>query len=66
MRRECARIRAAGIPVSVVGCSTDTLVTGDRTRLLAKLLGGTYDELDSAGGHMWMPSEHARFAAALA
>jgi len=66
LRRECARIRAAGIPVSVVGCLTDTLVTCDRTRLLADLLGGTYDELDSDGGHMWMLSEHERFAAMLA
>jgi pimeloyl-ACP methyl ester carboxylesterase len=66
LRRECARICAAGIPVSVVGCSTDTLVTTDRTRLLANLLGARYDELDSDGGHMWMLSEHARFAAALA
>jgi pimeloyl-ACP methyl ester carboxylesterase len=66
LRRECARIRAAGIPVRVVGCVTDTLVTCDRTRLLADLLGGTYEELDSDGGHMWMISEHERFAAALA
>jgi hypothetical protein len=34
--------------------------------LLANLLGASYDELDSDGGHMWMLSEHARFAAALA
>jgi pimeloyl-ACP methyl ester carboxylesterase len=66
LRRECARVRSAGIPVSVVGCVTDTLVTCDRARLLADLLGGTYEELDSAGGHMWMLSEHERFAAALA
>jgi len=66
LRRECARIRAAGIPVTVVGCVTDTLVTCDRVRLLADLLGGTYEELDSAGGHMWMLSEHERFAATLA
>jgi len=66
LRRECARIRAAGIPVTVVGCRTDTLVTCDRTRLLADLLGGRYEELDSDGGHMWMLAEHERFAAALA
>jgi hypothetical protein len=66
LHRECARIRAAGIPVSVVGCVSDTLVTCEHTRRLAELLGGTYEELDSAGGHMWMLSERERFAAALA
>jgi pimeloyl-ACP methyl ester carboxylesterase len=66
LQRECARIRAAGIPVTVVGCVTDTLVTCDHTRRLSDLLGGTYEELQSDGGHMWMLSERERFAAALA
>jgi surfactin synthase thioesterase subunit len=50
----------------VVGCVTDTLVTCDHTRRLSDLLGGTYEELQSDGGHMWMLSERERFAAALA
>jgi pimeloyl-ACP methyl ester carboxylesterase len=54
LRRECARIRAAGIPTKVVGCLTDTLVTTDRTRALAAALGACYEELDLQGGHMWM------------
>jgi pimeloyl-ACP methyl ester carboxylesterase len=66
LHRECARIRSAGIPVTVLGCVSDTLVTCDHTRRLADLLGGRYEELDSKGGHMWMLSEHERFAAALA
>ena len=32
LRRECARVRAAGIPTTVIGCATDTLVTPHRTR----------------------------------
>lgn len=61
--RECARIRKAGIPALVVGCSTDTLVTCDRARTLAAALGAAYEELDLAGGHMWMLGESECFAA---
>jgi pimeloyl-ACP methyl ester carboxylesterase len=63
LRRECARIREAGIPALVVGCTTDTLVTCDRARTLAAALGAAYEELDLAGGHMWMLDERERFAA---
>jgi pimeloyl-ACP methyl ester carboxylesterase len=66
LRRECARIRALGIPVTVVGCVSDTLVTTAHTRALAELLGARYDELDLRGGHMWMLTERARFAAVFA
>jgi pimeloyl-ACP methyl ester carboxylesterase len=61
--RECARVRAAGIPTTVIGCVTDTLVTTDRTRELAVALGARYEELDLRGGHMWMLADRARFAA---
>ncbi|MBV8258239.1 MAG: alpha/beta fold hydrolase [Actinobacteria bacterium] len=54
IRRECARVRAAGIPTKVIGCVTDTLCTSDRTRALADALGASYEELDLRGGHMWM------------
>src|SRR5579871_2574097 len=54
LRHECARIRAARIPATVVGCVSDTLVTTDRTRSLAEALGARYVELDLRGGHMWM------------
>jgi Mg-chelatase subunit ChlD len=60
--RECARVRAAGIPTTVIGCVTDTLVTTDRTRALADALGARYEELDLQGGHMWMPPTGPRFA----
>ena len=63
LRRECARVRAAGIQAKVIGCVTDTLVTTDRTRALAEALGASYEELDLRGGHMWMLADRARLAA---
>ena len=66
LRRECARVRAAGIPTTVIGCVTDTLVTADRTRALAEALGARYEELDLLGGHMWMLAHRDRLAAAVA
>jgi pimeloyl-ACP methyl ester carboxylesterase len=65
LRRECARVRAAGIPTTVIGCVTDTLITTDRTRALAEALGADYHELDVEGGHMWMLADRARLAAAV-
>lgn len=54
LSREMAEIRAAGIPTTVVGCSTDTLVTIDHCRQTARLTGATCRELDYDGGHVWM------------
>jgi pimeloyl-ACP methyl ester carboxylesterase len=48
------RVRAAGIPTTVIGCSTDTLVTPEHCRRAATLLGGRYRELELGGGHVWM------------
>lgn len=62
LRRECARVRTAGIPVLVVGCSSDTLVTGEHARTLADALGAEYRELTLAGGHMWMLHAHELLA----
>jgi pimeloyl-ACP methyl ester carboxylesterase len=66
LRRECARIRAAGIPVVVIGCSSDTLVTRGHSRMLADALGADYRELSLAGGHMWMLRAHDLLAGVLA
>jgi pimeloyl-ACP methyl ester carboxylesterase len=66
LRRECDRVRAAGIPATVIGCASDTLVTTDRARALADALGARYEELDLRGGHMWMLADRARFATAVA
>ncbi len=62
LRRECARVRAAGIPATVIGCVSDTLCTTDRTRTLAEELGARYEELDLRGGHMWMLADADVFA----
>jgi pimeloyl-ACP methyl ester carboxylesterase len=60
---ECARVRAAGVPALVVGCTSDTLVTCDSARTLAGALGATYRELDLDGGHMWMLAGRDQLAA---
>ena len=62
LRRECARVRAAGIPVLVVSCSTDTLVTNRHSLALADALGADHHELNLAGGHMWMLQARESFA----
>jgi pimeloyl-ACP methyl ester carboxylesterase len=51
---EMSRVRDAGIPVVVVGCATDTLVTTAHCRAAASLLGASYREIEGPGGHMWM------------
>jgi pimeloyl-ACP methyl ester carboxylesterase len=58
---EMAAVRRAGIPTTVVGCSSDTLVTPRLCRRASKLLGSSYVELPVAGGHMWMLGEWPRF-----
>jgi pimeloyl-ACP methyl ester carboxylesterase len=65
LRPECARVRAAGIPVTVIGCVSDTLVTTDLSRTLAESLGARYEELDLLGGHMWMLGDPAALASAV-
>ncbi len=65
LRKECARVRAAGIPALVIGCTTDTLVTGRHARTLADALGADYRELTLPGGHMWMLHAHELLARVL-
>jgi pimeloyl-ACP methyl ester carboxylesterase len=47
-------IRRRGVPVTVIGCSTDTLVTPGHCQRAAGLLGARYREVRLDGGHMWM------------
>jgi pimeloyl-ACP methyl ester carboxylesterase len=61
LSEEMARVRAAGILATVLGCTTDTLVTARHSRRAATLLGARYRELPAAGGHMWMLGEWRRF-----
>ncbi len=48
------KVKTLGISTTVIGCTTDTLVTPAHCRRAAGLLGGTYRELDLPGGHIWM------------
>jgi len=66
LAQEMRAVRASGVPVEVVGCATDTLVTPANSRSVAHLLGGSYRELPCAGGHMWMLDAWPLFAGILA
>ena len=66
LRRECVSVRRHGVPALVIGCRSDSLVRTENARLLARLLGADYVELDSPAGHMWMLTEPARFTELLA
>jgi homoserine acetyltransferase len=59
-------LREAGIPSTVIGCTTDTLVTPWHSRRVAELLGARYHELALDGGHMWMFGRWRRFRQELA
>lgn len=65
LSREMQAVSAAGIPVTIVGCDSDTLVTGRHCRRAADLLQARYRELSLEGGHMWMFGQWAPLAAEL-
>jgi pimeloyl-ACP methyl ester carboxylesterase len=50
---ELEKLRALGIPTTVVACSGDRLTTCTHCRQLASLLGAGYRELDARDGHIW-------------
>ncbi len=54
LRRDLEAIRAARVPVAVVGCATDTLTPPEHCRAIARLAGGLYREVRLDDGHMWM------------
>jgi pimeloyl-ACP methyl ester carboxylesterase len=59
------RVRSLGIRTTVIGCTSDTLVTPDHCRKAAGLLGGDYRELELPGGHVWMLDRPRTLAAVL-
>lgn len=61
LSEEMERVRRSGIAATVLGCTTDTLVTAGNSRRAAGLLGARYRELTAAGGHMWMLTAWKRF-----
>jgi pimeloyl-ACP methyl ester carboxylesterase len=60
------RVRQAGIPVTVISCYSDTLVTPAGCRRTAALLGAELVELPVTGGHLWMFTQWQPFTDALA
>lgn len=62
---EMTRVRRAGVPVTVIACTTDTLTTPESSRRAAELLGAGYRELRLEGGHLWMFGSWDLFAAEL-
>jgi homoserine acetyltransferase len=62
LTREMRGLRRAGIPIEVVGCTSDSLVTPAHCRSVAELLGADYRELALGGGHMWMLTAWPAFA----
>ena len=52
---------AARCTVTVIGCSTDTLVTVASCRRAASVIHARYRELPLDGGHMWMFGRWERF-----
>lgn len=55
-------IRTHGTPCTVIGCSSDGLITAAHCRRLATLLDADYRELDAPEGHIWMINEPSRLA----
>jgi pimeloyl-ACP methyl ester carboxylesterase len=47
-------LRAHGIPCTVIGCTTDRLVTCTHCRHFADLLAADYVELEAPDGHIWL------------
>jgi pimeloyl-ACP methyl ester carboxylesterase len=51
---QMALVRRAGIPTTVIGCESDTLITPDHCRRAARLLGAEYRVVGHRGGHLWV------------
>lgn len=62
LSEEMEAVRTAGIPATVIGCASDTLVTARHCRSIAGRLGASYRELTLTGGHMWMLGAWPRLA----
>ena len=51
--RELERLRERRVPITVIGCAGDALVTSAHCRRLAALAGADYREVDAPNGHIW-------------
>lgn len=65
LTEDMRRLSVHGVAITVVGCSTDTLVTSLHCRRAAHLLRASYHELELEGGHMWMFGRWPQFASEL-
>ena len=63
---ELARLRERGVPVTVIGCPGDGLVTRAHCRRLAGLAGAKYREVDAPNGHIWPVTQPERLRRELA
>jgi pimeloyl-ACP methyl ester carboxylesterase len=59
---ELERIRASGVPCTVLGCASDELTTGAHCRELAAALAARYREVHARDGHIWPITEPERLA----
>jgi pimeloyl-ACP methyl ester carboxylesterase len=50
---ELERIRASGVPCTIVACAGDDLTTSAHCRALAAALDADYRELEAPDGHIW-------------
>jgi pimeloyl-ACP methyl ester carboxylesterase len=65
LTRELVELRTLGVRCQVIGCASDTLTTATHCRRLSALAGGSYRELNLAGGHMWMLYDRRAVASVL-
>jgi pimeloyl-ACP methyl ester carboxylesterase len=65
LTRELVELRTLGVRCQVIGCASDTLTSAAHCRRLSALVGGSYRELNLAGGHMWMLYDRRAFASVL-
>lgn len=66
LTHELEQIRAHRTPCTVIGCSTDELITPAHCRRLAELLGAGYREVRASDGHIWMITNPQLLASELA
>ncbi len=66
LTRELEQIRAHRTRCTVIGCSTDELITPAHCRRVAELLGAGYREVCASDGHIWMITNPQLLASELA
>jgi pimeloyl-ACP methyl ester carboxylesterase len=65
LTRQMDVLRSTGIPVTVIGCATDTLVPEALCQRIALALNGRYRRVPTNAGHIWPIGRPALLAAEL-